>query len=441
MLFAIRPMVNKKHNRIGLQVTFGILLLLSVLVLNRTPAKAASVHDNGESLLDTLHKKEILTDEEYDQLKQRDNNIDKILKYLGGLSIGTLSYFEYVAGETNKNGFNHFAVTRGYINIKKKLTPWLGFRITPDAHQITKDGPNKGDFEVRLKYLYAEFRPPNVSFLTDMVSEVGIGHMPWLDFEEHINPYRCQGTMFIERAGIFNSADLGVSIRGYLGGQLAKDYQHDVSKYYAGRYGSWHIGVYNGTGYHAVEINENKVPEVRVTLRPLPDRLPGLQVHYFGLFGRGNDKINGRSPEYNVNLAMVSYQCEWVIFTGQYARTRGNNKGSLVDGSGRALRGEGFSFFFNTKLPVCDKKLNLFARYDHFDPDTREWTTNGAGNDSYDLVNGGLAWEFFHHWYLLLAYERIMYGNNNAGLGKVPAAGKGLADDWKVQTVLQINFP
>ena len=428
------PTKESRWKRIGCGRRLRTLLLLSSLALAWSPAYGDTNKKQKGSLLDTLYKKNYLTEEEYQTLKEDEGKMDKLLKALGGLSIGTLAYFEYSGGEVQKDGFNRFALTRGYINIKKKLTPWLRFRVTPDAHQ-----DSKGDFKLRLKYLYAEFRPPDISFLTDMVSEVGIGHMPWLDFEEHFNPYRCQGTMFIERAKTFNSADLGISIRGYFGGQLGKDFQKKVFKYYPGRWGSWHIGVYNGTGYHAVEINENKVPEVRVTLRPLPDLIPGLQVSYFGLFGRGNAKIGSTSPEYNVNLAMVSYQCEWVILTGQYARTRGNNKGSLVvPNSSRALQGEGFSFFFNTKLPVLDRKLNLFTRFDRFDPDTRDWVTQG--DDRYNLVIGGLAWEFYHHWLLLVDYERIIYDKNIGGLGKVPSLNKGLDDDWKVQAVLQIKF-
>ena len=103
-----------------------------------------------------------------------------------------------------------------------------------------------------------------------------------------------------------------------------------------------------------------------------------------------------------------------------------------------ALGGEGYSFFFNTKLPVLDRKLNLFARYDHFDPDRKNEVT--TGDDCYDLVNGGVAWEFYHHFMWLLAYEQIMYEKNNGGLGKVPAEDDNLADDWRVQTVLQISF-
>jgi hypothetical protein len=367
--------------------------------------------------------------------QDREARIDRLLKFLDGLSIGTLSYFEYSGGKHDDGeSFNEFRVTRSYIDVKMRLAPWLRFRITPDAHQL-----ETGDFEVRLKYLYAELRPPDLGFVTDMKSEVGISHMPWLDFEEHINPYRVQGTMFIERAGTFNSADLGLSIGGYLGGQLDGEFQHDVSHYYPGRWGSWHVGVYNGGGYHAEEHNKNKVPEYRLSLRPLPDVVPGLQVHYFGLIGKGNTEEVGSFPDYRVNLVMLSYQNAWITFTGQYARTRGNAKGSLVDpATGAALRAQGYSFFVDGKLPVLDRTLSLFARYDRFDPDREDWLS--SGDDEYNLVNAGVAWRFFRQWMLLLAYERIMYGENNGGLGDVPVPGNDLATDWRVQTALQMKF-
>ena len=409
--------------------------LVLTLGLSGAPVLASSGNEGGETLLDNLHKKGIVSDEEYEQLQKQDKAIDKVLKFLGGIEIGTLAYFDYSGGqEKDDQSFNRFLITRGYLTVKKQLTPWLGFRITPD---VTQD--DSGDFKLRLKYLYAEFVPPDFTALTSMKSEIGMGHMPWLDFEEKINPYRCQGTMFIERAKTFNSADLGVSIRGNLFGQLDEAYQTNVSKYYAGRYGSWHVGVYNGGGYHAKEENDNKIPEWRLTIRPLPDLIPGLQASYFGLYGEGNSRNVNDFADYRVHLGMLSYQNEWVTFTGQYAQTWGNNSGSLVvPGTDEALRGEGYSFFFNTKLPVLDRKLNLFARYDHFDPDRKDEVT--PGDDCYDLVNGGLAWEFYQHFLWLLAYEQVMYDKNNGGIGKAPSLDEGLADDWRVQTVLQIAF-
>lgn len=422
---------------------FWRILFPFVLLLAFSGAGHASTDTSDKaSLVETLYRKGVLTKEEYDQLKHEDSKFDKVLAALGGLNIGTLSYFEFTGGEANDESFHQFRLTRGYINVKMKLASWLRFRVTPDAHQ-----EDNGNFILRLKYLYAEFLPPDLALLTDMRSEVGIGHMPWLDFEEHINPYRCQGTMFIERAGIFNSADLGVSLRGYLGGQLGAEYQSEVSKYYAGRWGSWHVGVYNGAGYHAVEIDNSVVPEVRVSVRPLPDILPGLQFHYFGLFGKGNLEypapVTGKpgAPLFQTNLGMMSYQNAWVTFTGQYARTNGNAKGTfVVDHSILALQGEGFSFFFNTRLPLLEKKLNLFARWDHYDPDLDNRTTKGLGHDSYDLIIGGAAWEFFPHWYLLAAYQQNLYQENSGGVGKVPVPGLDLPDAWQAQLVLQMAF-
>ena len=212
-------------------------------------------------------------------------------KGLKGVKIGMTGYLDYSYGDAPEfnyedTGYNEFKLTRGYLTVKKEITPWFHARVTPDAHQ-----DSTGDWKVRLKYYYAELRPGDFGYLTDMRSEVGLGHIPWLDFEEHINPYRCQGTMPIERAGVFNSADLGVSLRGNLGGKVACAEQRIGSDHYDGRYGTWHVGVYNGSGYHATEENNNKAVEGRLTVRPLPEALPGLQLSYFGIHGEGEFRV------------------------------------------------------------------------------------------------------------------------------------------------------
>ncbi len=179
-------------------------------------------------------------------------------KALEGLTFGTLAYLDYSNGqmplpEGESSNYNRFKITRGYITIKKAMLPWLRMRVTMDVHQ-----DKTGDYKLREKYFYAELRPADVGFLTGMKSEIGLGHMPWLDYEEHLNPYRSQGTMAVERAGIFNSADAGISLRGDFGGKLENADKKTGNHSYTGRFGSWHIGIYNGGGYHARENNENK---------------------------------------------------------------------------------------------------------------------------------------------------------------------------------------
>jgi len=338
-------------------------------------------------------------------------------KALQGLKIGTLTYIDYSIGEEGGDSKNQFAITRGYLNIKKKITPWMSFRFTPDVHQ--KDD---GDLSLRVKYAYAQFKIPAMGFLTDMKTEVGLGHMPWLDFQEHINPYRCQGTMPRERAGTFNSADLGLGLMGYFGGKLPKDYvkgltrHYPVFDHYAGKFGSWHLGVYNGGGYHAKETNENKALEGRLTFRPFGATnsfLRGLQLSYFFLRGQGNQADN--PPDYKVDLFMVSFQHPWFVITAEYSTSEGNNSGKWVDSvSGRVLKTKLWSVFGDVTLPVFREKLHAFARYDWFDPDTDDICTNGAGDDEYQLYLVGLAYQLHKKNMLLIDAEWTNYGGNIA---------------------------
>jgi hypothetical protein len=374
-------------------LVFGFLLCLSI-------------HAMARDLTDILERKGVITEEEATEIKKKDKGFE-LPKGLKGVKVGALWYLDYSNGQEPESGdasssYNEFRVTRGYLTVQKELFSWFHTRITVDTHQ-----DDTGDYKVRLKYLYAELRPHDTGLFTDMKSEIGMGHIPWLDLEEHINPYRCQGTMAIERAGVFNSADVGVSLRGYLGGQLEDAEAKTGSRYYNGRYGSWHVGVYNGPGYHESEKNNNKVLEGRLTLRPLPDVIPGLQLSYFGLYGEGNDEDNpaGEWPDYVANLGMLSYENPWVTLTGQYFTTQGNAKGNWVGASGDVLETAGYSFFGNLKLPVLEQKVSLFARYDHFDQDTDKQIGDDAGMK-----------------------------------GKMPVSDNRLGDDHKIQAVMQIKF-
>jgi len=371
-------------------------------------------------------------------------NLD-LHKSLENLKFGILAYMDYSAGQTpmaggNEDNYNRFALTRGYFTLQKEIRPWLSARLTADVHL-----EDDGDYNVRLKYYYANILFPDLGPLTNLKSEIGMGHMPWLDFEQKINPYRCQGVMAVERAGMFNSADLGVGIMGYFGGKLPDAKKLTGNKYYDGRFGSWHIGVYNGPGYHAVENNQNKVVEGRVTLRPFPmiDVLAGLQLSYFGLYGEGNTEYvdtNGDNafPEYILHLGMLSYENPWVTFTGQYFSTLGNSKGSLVNADFDALETQGYSFFGNVRLPFFDKRLALFGRYDYFDADFGDEI---ADDTAFESIVGGIAVTIYKGNLLLFSYETTEYEEDSGGIkGELPVVGNGLGNDNKFQVVLQIKF-
>jgi hypothetical protein len=357
---------------------------------------------------------------------------------LEGVKFEAVGYIDYSAGQAPVTGglesdYNRFKVTRGYFTFKKTVTDWMSVRVTMDIHQ-----DETGDYKRRDKYYYAELKPPDAGVFTHMTSEIGVGHMPWLDFEEHINPYRCQGTMAIERAGTFNSADAGISLRGYFGETMEDAAKKTGNSKYAGRYGSWHLGVYNGGGYHATEINENKVAEGRITIRPLPDIVPGLQLSYLGLFGKGNVAPQSAIPDYLVNLGMVSYEHPQVVATAQVFTAEGNAKGKWVTPEGEALKTLGYSAFGNVKIPGTENRLNAFGRFDHFDADADDVYSDQT---AYTMVIGGVAFSVHKSNLVMLVFESTDYDVDfGANKGGLPEIGSNLGNDRKVQVVYQIKI-
>ena len=346
-----------------------------------------------------------------------DNTIPKGLQ---GLSVGGLVYLSYQNGNTpSGQDFNAFRIKRGYIDIRKTITPYFSARITPDVHQVAN-----GDLSVRLKYAYGQFNWNWDGLIQKPIVEWGVVHMPWLDFEEHINHFRMQDTMFMERNGLFNSADLGVFFGGNFGGEMPEEFKKNVQSHFAGRWGSFGVGVYNGGGYHGLENNTNKAVEGRLTFRPLPDVVPGLQISGFGIKAKGNETdIPGRSaPDMEVLAAMISYESRRFVATAQYERGKGNQSGSAVDGEGNALPHDGYSLFADFRIDK-DAKFSLIGRYDWFD--TNRDSTSG---DIKKRMIAGVAWQFTKGNYWVLDFDRLEH--------TVP----GLETEDRVQLTLQVKY-
>jgi len=327
------------------------------------------------------------------------------------VSVGGLWYLSYQDGEQNGADFSRFVIKRGYINVEAKILSFLAGRITPDTTQ-----DSTGDVKVRLKYAYAKLTGRNVGFITKPELEFGIVHMAWLDFEERVNRYRLQDTMFMERVGLFNSADFGFTATGLLGGTLPEEYQSRVTPDYPGRYGSFALGMYNGGGYHAREQNENKVLEGRLTVRPLPDIGPGFQISYLGIVGKGNTALE---PDFNVSAVMASYQSARVVLTGTWMTAAGNQSGDALAADGSALERDGWSVFGEGKV---SPRWGVIARYDRFDPD------RNTADDVQKRTIVGIVYHLGRGNELVLDYDRLVFDQ----------AGRP-ADD-RVQLTVQVRF-
>ena len=343
-------------------------------------------------------------------------SLPKVLeKIWATTSLSTKWYLGYTVGEAGEKSFNKFFMGRGYVTLKMKPLSWFEPRITLDAHQ-----DDSGDFKVRLKYLHAKFKVPmETAVITEPYAEIGMAHTPWFDYEEHINNYRMEGTMFLERNKMMNSADLGITIGTLLGRKLPEAYQKKVSNKYPGTWGSVALGVFNGGGYHASEENENKVFQSRISLRPMGPWLPNLQLSHFLVYGKGNTP---ESPTWMVNNFMASFEQQYFVLTAQVGLGQGNQKGDKVDPlTGEALDFFGYSFFGEVKLPWI--RSSAILRVDRFD-----WNTEGDPSASTRII-AGYAFHFAQKNFVLLSMDRVTHVEE-----MIPM-------DWQAKLTLQVVFP
>lgn len=264
----------------------------------------------------------------------------------------------------NKNitdSTNQFLLKRGYITFKSKLNSKLSIRYTQDI-TLDNEGSDAGNIEIRMKYLYMKLKPFQKGFLKNSFMEFGLVHRPFVDFEQKINTYRSQGKMFIEKSGIVNTSDFGFSFNGLIGGKLSSETQKKAGKHYPGKYGSYSVGIYNGGGYHAIEKNNNKTIEGRLSIRPLPEYISGLQFSYGGIFGKGNRDEDVK--DFVMSLFAATYKSKRCVLSGQYYIGQGDYKGKYRDVKNNAAKNEGYSVFGELKIPKTS--LALFGRYDNF---------------------------------------------------------------------------
>ncbi len=256
------------------------------------------------------------------------------------VTVGVLSYLQYGAELKNRNDYNAFDVTRGYINIVADVAKNVRFRITPDVRRIT-DGSLSGSLTFRLKYGYAEFD----NLLGDKSwIRIGLHQTPWLDFEESIDRYRVQGAMFAEREGIVpGSADFGA---GYFAPLPAG-------------YGEINVGVYNGEGYANAEANKFKSVQGRATVRPFPNAAVAKGLRLSGFYDYGSYAAD--HPRRH-GILMGSFEHRHFVGTAQWLAGSEQPSSRPTEAHPR-----GASVFAELRQGL--EGWAVLARVDQFDPD------------------------------------------------------------------------
>ena len=214
------------------------------------------------------------------------------------VTFGVVSFLQYSAALHEQDGFNAFDVTRGYFNVKAKLSDRISVRFTPDVRPTTDANLNR-NLALRLEYASLDAK------VSDGVSIIfGMHETPWIAFEESVNRYRVIGPMFAERLGLIPGAtDVGASVKATSG-------RTEV-----------HVGVYNGEGYGRAEQDKYKSLEGRVTLRPFDEASEAGHVTISGFYQYG---WYAKDRPRNVAIVMGSYEVPHVALTAQYLSATDN---------------------------------------------------------------------------------------------------------------------
>lgn len=249
---------------------------------------------------------------------------------------------------------------RGHLDFRLDLGKGFLVRVTPD---LTIDG--EGEADAPIKFAYARWQGERLGVLHRPFVALGRVPTPWIGFAEGINRYRMQDGTFLDRLGFFSSADEGVAVAALLGPPLPDEVHKRLGGRAPGRWGSLVAGIYSGSGFKATNRRDGGVLQGRLSLRPLPDTVPGLQFSALAVRGEGN---TAAGPQWTVDAFLASWQALHLVASIQSVHNTGNQSGTWVGEDGDSLRGKGWSAFLELRQSAT-AGWAAFARYDHFDQD------------------------------------------------------------------------
>lgn len=397
----------------------GSLLMWAFLASSVWAAEADVV-----KLINLLKSKNIVTQQEADALlqevstnsqKERTELKEDIMKSaakgdllpsaLKGFKVGTTVFAEWNSKDVdNGASSNEFAVNRAYLSLTKDINDWLGVNVTTDIFTSKDTTDDKGNgWEIRIKNAYVSMKLLGTTTLVGLIPTFSDS------YDSAIWPYRVQGKHLLDEAGIQSSADFGVSNQGVFGGYMDDEYLKFASKPFAGKWGGYMVGVYNGAGYADSEANGNKVVSGLVYVRPLPTVpvLKGLQLAYTGTYGQSNEKFKtgdtNAYPDWEMNVAQVSLQHEMFTLMGQYFWGQGAYKST--DEYDR----DGYLAAAFLRIPNLEK-LRLFGKYYYFDPN------DDVKDDEYKTYVAGVSYDFSKEFMPFIAYEKREYETQTSKL-------------------------
>lgn len=315
--------------------------------------------------------------------------------------------------------FNKFDLERVYLTFRMPAGDRASIRVTTDIfqQQNAANAAYYAGWTVRLKYAYLQY-----NYLTGSAKDftafarMGMVHNVVVDHEEQFWP-RWIAQTDLERAGLFNAADVGVATQLNL----------------PNRFGEIYAAVENGPGYTSRELDRFKDPQVRLTITPLansgaklfstltisPWYYRGEVASRFAAGGPGQVGPVGEGLKRDRYGILVGIRDPKLTLGAQYTQFKGESENGtntqlsprvVVDTTGRIASG----FAIVRPLALFDtsySRLGLIARYDKV-------TTNTITDAAYHVFIGGLILDLSRRASLAFDYQETL-PDKSTGLGGI----------------------
>jgi hypothetical protein len=351
-----------------------LLSALAAITLGSVAANAVDLYEdaNGQVFTSPAEGRTLIEDKSVSVFSHADK-----LKFSGLAYVG-YRYNDFKEQDNESN----FEVRRAYLQLKAYLMddPKSYYRVTLDAHQDA--ATTDGNFQVRVKYAYI--------YLHDVLPftgvELGLAHRPWHDYEEHTSwHYRNISKVLVEQgngAHLSNSADFGFNFK-------------TKTQYFDSE-----IGLYNGEGYHNVQLEKGLSLEWRATAHILGVNGKDKQTtktywdaSFFGQYNKDHKDMTattaGRYDDLVFGGLHTVYNQPSFLVAAQYIESLDTaDNGSYVS----AQAGAGYSFNGEYRFGGA-KEYRVLGRYDSWTPEKE----NSADEFTQNTYIAGFAWQQNHN--------------------------------------------
>ena len=267
------------------------------------------------------------------------------------------------------DGMNEFGLGRAYLTVNSKLSDFTSVRITTDLRESTIDdnGKLQTRYYVIIKYGYLDWTPAFANKVLKL--RFGLQPTPYVDFQNKLWGRRYLAKTVGDMQKFLTTSDAGVSAHLALGEK--------------GKYGSLALAVFNGTSYSDLgEENKQKDFNFFAQVNPFTGsedlKKSALVAQYYK--GTKNMTFDDTTlaGDYKNDIVSVGALLAYRGLLDIGADLNWHTEGQRVDTTRTTteMKENGASFHGTIYLGELAKSvdalktLNLFGRYDLFDPNT-----------------------------------------------------------------------